>query len=143
LAIDAAGAALKISPDFQQMRPFCAFPAWRTLPQCGKTGFGRAGIRVPVRPLQVSAMCPGLDASCILRLEEAAMQQSAQAGDCTDGIRAARITCATDGRVAEWSIAAVLKTADVQASVGSNPTPSAKPHLNRTVFGSVSGLHPK
>lgn len=30
------------------------------------------------------------------------------------------------GRVAEWSIAAVLKTADVQASVGSNPTPSAK-----------------
>src|SRR3990167_4969657 len=29
------------------------------------------------------------------------------------------------GRVAEWSIAAVLKTADAQASVGSNPTPSA------------------
>ena len=27
--------------------------------------------------------------------------------------------------MAEWSIAAVLKTADVQASVGSNPTPSA------------------
>ena len=30
-----------------------------------------------------------------------------------------------DGRVAERSIAAVLKTADAQASVGSNPTPSA------------------
>ena len=30
------------------------------------------------------------------------------------------------GRVAEWSIAAVLKTAEVQASVGSNPTPSAR-----------------
>ena len=29
------------------------------------------------------------------------------------------------GRVAEWSIAPVLKTGDVQASVGSNPTPSA------------------
>ena len=27
--------------------------------------------------------------------------------------------------MAEWSIAAVLKTADVKASVGSNPTPSA------------------
>jgi hypothetical protein len=31
-----------------------------------------------------------------------------------------------DGRVAEWSIAPVLKTGDAQASVGSNPTPSAK-----------------
>src|SRR6056297_2476105 len=29
------------------------------------------------------------------------------------------------GRVAEWSIAPVLKTGDAQASVGSNPTPSA------------------
>jgi hypothetical protein len=29
------------------------------------------------------------------------------------------------GEVAEWSIAAVLKTADVKASVGSNPTLSA------------------
>ena len=29
------------------------------------------------------------------------------------------------GRVAEWSNAPVLKTGDVQASVGSNPTPSA------------------
>ncbi len=27
--------------------------------------------------------------------------------------------------MAEWSKAAVLKTAEVQASVGSNPTPSA------------------
>ena len=32
---------------------------------------------------------------------------------------------ASGGRVAEWSIAPVLKTGDVQASVGSNPTPSA------------------
>jgi hypothetical protein len=32
---------------------------------------------------------------------------------------------AARGRVAEWSIAAVLKTAGVQAPVGSNPTPSA------------------
>lgn len=30
------------------------------------------------------------------------------------------------GRVAEWLNAAVLKTADAQAFVGSNPTPSAK-----------------
>ena len=29
------------------------------------------------------------------------------------------------GRVAEWSIALVLKTSDGQPSVGSNPTPSA------------------
>ena len=29
------------------------------------------------------------------------------------------------GRVAEWLNAAVLKTADAQAFVGSNPTPSA------------------
>jgi hypothetical protein len=29
------------------------------------------------------------------------------------------------GGVAEWTIAAVLKTADPQGSVGSNPTPSA------------------
>ena len=32
------------------------------------------------------------------------------------------------GRVAEWLNAAVLKTADAQAFVGSNPTPSAN-HL--------------
>lgn len=30
-----------------------------------------------------------------------------------------------NGRVAEWSIAPVLKTGDVKASVGSNPTSSA------------------
>ncbi len=30
------------------------------------------------------------------------------------------------GRVAEWSKAAVLKTVDVYASVGSNPTSSAR-----------------
>lgn len=29
------------------------------------------------------------------------------------------------GGVAEWSIASVLKTEEAQASVGSNPTPSA------------------
>lgn len=39
------------------------------------------------------------------------------------GLAIGRQACG--GRVAEWSIAAVLKTADVQASVGSNPTPSA------------------
>lgn len=32
------------------------------------------------------------------------------------------------GRVAEWLNAAVLKTADAQAFVGSNPTPSASPY---------------
>ncbi len=36
-----------------------------------------------------------------------------------------RFHTARDGRVAEWSIAPVLKTGDAQASVGSNPTPSA------------------
>ena len=34
-----------------------------------------------------------------------------------------------DGGMAEWSKAAVLKTVEVHASVGSNPTPSA----NKTV----------
>ena len=34
-------------------------------------------------------------------------------------------TGAKKGGMAEWSKAAVLKTAEVQASVGSNPTPSA------------------
>ena len=29
--------------------------------------------------------------------------------------------------MAEWSIAPVLKTGDLQGSVGSNPTPSEKP----------------
>ena len=33
------------------------------------------------------------------------------------------------GGVAEWTIAAVLKTADPQGSVGSNPTPSAMSDL--------------
>ena len=34
----------------------------------------------------------------------------------------------THGEMAEWSKAPVLKTGDVKASVGSNPTLSAKPH---------------
>lgn len=42
-----------------------------------------------------------------------------------------------DGRVAEWSIAAVLKTADVQASVGSNPTPSANKNNRLASFSSA------
>lgn len=37
------------------------------------------------------------------------------------------------GRVAEWLNAAVLKTADAQAFVGSNPTPSAN-HIEPNVF---------
>ena len=36
-----------------------------------------------------------------------------------------RIAISPFGRVAEWLNAAVLKTADAQAFVGSNPTPSA------------------
>ena len=32
--------------------------------------------------------------------------------------------------MAEWSIAAVLKTVEVQASGGSNPSLSAKPYKN-------------
>lgn len=36
-----------------------------------------------------------------------------------------RIVILPFGRVAEWLNAAVLKTADAQAFVGSNPTPSA------------------
>ena|GEM_PF-1812280 len=39
----------------------------------------------------------------------------------------------TKGGVAEWSIAAVLKTVDCNRSVGSNPTASAK-ELNRVPF---------
>ena len=35
------------------------------------------------------------------------------------------IKCATFGEVAEWSIAAVLKTVDPQGSGGSNPSLSA------------------
>ncbi len=37
----------------------------------------------------------------------------------------ARITPTGQGEVAEWSIAAVLKTARPKGLVGSNPTPSA------------------
>lgn len=37
------------------------------------------------------------------------------------------------GRVAEWLNAAVLKTADAQAFVGSNPTPSAN-HIEPNAF---------
>lgn len=33
------------------------------------------------------------------------------------------------GRVAEWFMASVLKTEDVQASGGSNPLPSVKQHI--------------
>jgi hypothetical protein len=44
------------------------------------------------------------------------------------------------GRVAEWTIAAVLKTADVQASVGSNPTPSATPMNFILSFQGVVGF---
>jgi hypothetical protein len=43
------------------------------------------------------------------------------------------------GRVAEWSIAAVLKTADAQVSVGSNPTPSAIPACGTSL---ESGQYP-
>ena len=35
----------------------------------------------------------------------------------------------THGEMAEWSKAPVLKTGDVKASVGSNPTLSAKPFI--------------
>ena len=41
------------------------------------------------------------------------------------GCMARTVPYAGRGEVAEWSIAAVLKTAEVQASVGSNPTLSA------------------
>ena len=34
--------------------------------------------------------------------------------------------CKWLGRLAEWSIAAVLKTVELRGSVGSNPTSSAK-----------------
>ena len=40
----------------------------------------------------------------------------------------------THGEVAEWSKAPVLKTGDVKASVGSNPTLSARFQLH-TKFG--------
>ena len=36
-----------------------------------------------------------------------------------------RLVQIRDGGMAEWSKAAVLKTVEVHASVGSNPTPSA------------------
>lgn len=44
------------------------------------------------------------------------------------------------GRVAEWLNAAVLKTADAQAFVGSNPTPSAKT-LSHTVLSCMGFLY--
>ena len=40
------------------------------------------------------------------------------------------------GGVAEWSIAAVLKTAEAQVSVGSNPTPSANFSKQNLTFSS-------
>jgi hypothetical protein len=47
------------------------------------------------------------------------------------------------GGVAEWPNAPVLKTGDMQVSVGSNPTPSAKEPEKisaRTSFWAKSGL---
>ncbi len=38
------------------------------------------------------------------------------------------------GGVAEWTKAAVLKTADPRGSVGSNPTPSALPHSSLSLL---------
>jgi hypothetical protein len=38
-----------------------------------------------------------------------------------------RISCFNPGGVTEWSMVTVLKTVVAQATVGSNPTPSAAP----------------
>ena len=40
----------------------------------------------------------------------------------------------SQGEMAEWSIAAVLKTVEVRASGGSNPSLSAKFNLNPLIF---------
>ena len=43
----------------------------------------------------------------------------------TTGLNKNRLILIQHGGMAEWSKAAVLKTVEVHASVGSNPTPSA------------------
>ncbi len=51
-------------------------------------------------------------------------RENAGAGEVAQRSNAAALK-AVAGRVAEWSIALVLKTSDGKPSVGSNPTPSA------------------
>ena len=46
----------------------------------------------------------------------------------------------TTGEMAEWSIAAVLKTVELRGSGGSNPSLSAREYINKKIEATINDL---